>query len=186
MRRFSTTVVILGVGVLVSKFGVAIASSPLQNDWQGPVLSVGYWRSGYPSGGLKHTGVTFYIREYKSAAKTGSSNSIVMRFSGPKEKLAALGVTDQPILCDIRKEVVVGNVPYPKRYELVNPSSGYPTYNLKSSLCKNIALDDSGLGRVNILFNGRDIMASVERDNDRGLIVGYYQSDKFSEWMHGK
>lgn len=186
MRRFSATAVILGVGILVSKFGVAIASSPLQNDWRGPVVGVKSWLNGHPLTYRTDTGVEFYIREYKWPAKTGSSNSIVMRFSGSKEKLAALGVTDEPILCEIRKEVVVGNVPFPKRYELVNPSSGYSTYNLNSSFCKNIALDESGLGRVNIIFNGRDIMASVERDNDRGFIVGYYQSDKFSEWMHGK
>lgn len=186
MRKFRTTAIILGVGVLISKFAVGINASPLQNDWHGPVVSVESWRNGLPFAGRKNTGVTFYIREYKGAAKTGSSDSVVMRFSGPKERLAALGVTDQPILCEIRKEVVVGNVPFPKRYELANPSSGYPTYNLSSSFCKNIALDESGLSRVDIIFNGREIMASVERDNDRGLIVGYYQSDKFSEWMHGK
>lgn len=170
----------------MSKFGVAMTSSPLQNDWHGPVVSVESWQNGYPFAGRKHTGVTFHIREYRGAAKTGNSNSVVMRFSGPKEKLAAIGVTDEPILCDVRKEVVVGNVPYPKRYELVNPSGGYSAYNLNSSFCKNIALDERGWRGLDIIFSGRRFMASVERDNDRGLIVGYYQSDKFAEWMHGK
>ncbi|MFI7885861.1 hypothetical protein ACIF81_06735 [Pseudomonas juntendi] len=186
MRRFRTTALILGVGVLISKCAIGINASPLQNDWHGPLLSVGHWNNGYPLAGIKHTGVTFYIREYKSAAKTGSSNSVVMRFSGPKERLAALGVTDQPILCDIRKEVVVGNVPFPKRYELVNPTGGYSDYNLNSSFCKNIALEERGWKDINIIFSNRDIMASVERDNSRGLIIGYYQSSKFSEWMNGK
>jgi len=186
MRKFRTTAIILGVGVLISKFAVGMNASPLQNDWHGPVVSVESWRNGLPFAGRKHTGVTFYIREYKGAAKTGSSNSIVMRFSGPKEKLAALGVTEVPILCDIGKEVVVGNVPFPKRYELINSPGGYSSYNLNSPLCKNIALEERGFGDLNIIFSGRDFMASVERDNDRGLIVGYYQSNKFSEWMHGK
>ncbi|MDQ7962724.1 hypothetical protein RDI61_01480 [Pseudomonas plecoglossicida] len=186
MRRFRTTAIILGVGVLISKFAIGMNASPLQNDWHGPVFSYGSWRNGYPDAGKKYTGLTFYIREYKSAAKTGSPNSVVMRFSGPKERLAALGVTDQPILCSIRKEVVVGRVPFPKRYELYNSSGGYSSYNLNSPFCKNIALEETGWSDLNIIFSDRDIMASVERHNARGLIIGYYQSSNFSEWMAGK
>lgn len=179
MRKFRTTVIILGAGMLASKFMIGATASPLENNWGGPVYVT--------TSGEKKTGVELNIRKYRTALKTGTAQSMVMSFTGPNESLVALGVTNEPIACGIKDELEVRNGVFPKVLELTNLEDARAGYKINSSLCRRIGIKHDSMGNeLVVAFDGLPMIARVRKDNDRGFIANYYQSSNLSEWMAGK
>jgi len=179
MRKFRTTVIILGAGMLASKFMIGATASPLENNWGGPVYVT--------TSGEKKTGVELNIRKYRTDLKTGTAQSMVMRFSGSQAAMASLGVTDEPIACGIRDELEIRNGVFPKVFELTNLQYARAGYKINSSLCRRIGIKHDSIGNeLTVAFDGLPMIAKVRKDNDRGFIANYYQNSNLSEWMAGK
>ena len=180
MRRFRTTAIILGSSLILCKVLVGVNASPLQDNWSGPV---------YTSSDAvifnKGSSVNLTIREYATSTKTGEAKSVVMQFAGPKEKLAALSLTDKAIACSIKNSGQAHTKIFSKRLELTKIYSEREDYNYDSPLCSVIAFEpDRLLGGMTIGFADKPLFAKLEKHNDRGLLANDFQNRKFGPWIN--
>lgn len=179
MRSFKTTAIILGSSLIICHVLVGVNATPLEDNWSGPVFT------SYDAViSNKGSAVNLAIREYAISTKTGNAKSVVMKFTGPKEQLAALSLTDKPIACNIKSTGQAHTRSFSKRYELSKIYLDRENYNYESPLCNVIAFEpDRIFGGMAMGFADRQLFAKVHKHNDRGMIANYFQNKNFDSWI---
>lgn len=167
MRSFKTTATILVLGIVASKIIVAYNSDPIYNRWEGEVVIP--------------TKTNLFIKTGANVEiqLSDTSQKLTMEFSGDSKALESAGLPHGKIICVQDEVKQLGKHHFDRYYALSTTDEAWVKKS-DPNWCTGLFVRVDGRDSIQVGFANKELLAHLNKNNNRGFLVGYMQDKHFN------